>query len=203
MSVSKEQPDDKRSLAQRLLDAQQHRAWGLNALLREAAQALLDAKVSVAPSASGSMIPAGWRYRYKGDSGEQGEWKFVDSEEECNPLPSYEREPIYTASSSSTAPTFEAWFREWVGEETGIETFDSLRRQRMTYKDLVHAGWNGARSATKPMLQVGWAKLGMLAGAHYVQGVRNVFEGQNDYYSHALYVLDTMSGPSDGGATHG
>lgn len=45
---------------------------------------------------------------------------------------------------SSGGLSFDAWFKEWIGDECGVETFDSLRRQRMTYKDLVHAGWNAA-----------------------------------------------------------
>lgn len=42
-------------------------------------------------------------------------------------------------------------------------------------------------------LQVGWAKLGTVHGQRYIQGLRNLEEGQNDYYHHAVYVLETYA----------
>lgn len=41
--------------------------------------------------------------------------------------------------------------------------------------------------------QVGWAGLGTHAGELYVQRIRRVDEGQNDYYHHAVYVIDGSS----------
>lgn len=41
--------------------------------------------------------PIAWRYRLK-DSGMR--WKLADSEDECNHLPVYEREPLYAAPSA-------------------------------------------------------------------------------------------------------
>jgi hypothetical protein len=42
-------------------------------------------------------------------------------------------------------------------------------------------------------LQVGWAKLGTVHGQRYIQGLRNLSEGQNDYYREAVYVLETYA----------
>lgn len=44
-----------------------------------------------------SEKPVAWRYRYEGP-GVEMEWRYVDREEECNPLPSYKCEPLYAVS---------------------------------------------------------------------------------------------------------
>lgn len=44
------------------------------------------------------QTPVAWRYRYKGERGEEGDWKYVEKADDCNPLPEYEREPLYAIS---------------------------------------------------------------------------------------------------------
>jgi hypothetical protein len=49
------------------------------------------APASAKLSAVAEQEPVAWRYRYKPN----GAWKYVDKENECNPTPNYEREPLY------------------------------------------------------------------------------------------------------------
>jgi len=54
--------------------------------------ALQSIAVASEPRPSIAAKPVAWRYRLKGHD---LPWKFVDKENECNPLLSYEREPLY------------------------------------------------------------------------------------------------------------
>lgn len=51
-------------------------------------------------SESAPAQPVAWRYRY----GAGGEWKYVDREDECNPMESYTREPLYAQRSMTRNP---------------------------------------------------------------------------------------------------
>lgn len=46
--------------------------------------------------------PSAWRYRYVGDAGPL-EWRYTPVEEDCNPAPEYEREPLYSADALDQA----------------------------------------------------------------------------------------------------
>lgn len=49
------------------------------------------------PAPGAMSKPIAWRYKLKIGS----DWKLADSEEDCNQLPSYEREPLYAAPAAN------------------------------------------------------------------------------------------------------
>jgi hypothetical protein len=72
--------------------------WGFVAMFMEM---IGEVEKQAAPSAT--LTPAGWRYRYRAVEGcPAGVWRCVDREEECNTLPEYEREQVYSATMDGT-----------------------------------------------------------------------------------------------------
>ena len=45
--------------------------------------------------------PAAWRYRRRNIG---GDWRYADTEQQCNRTPNYEREPLYAAPSATSLP---------------------------------------------------------------------------------------------------
>lgn len=65
---------------------------------------------------------AAWRYRHK----EGGDWRYVPSEDDCNPDPAYEREPLFTARPSgwisveAVLPDLDVPVFLWDGEDVWV-----------------------------------------------------------------------------------
>jgi hypothetical protein len=64
----------------------------INELERQLRIARKDLAIAQSANAASEQEPVAWRYRLRGTS---MAWKYVDRADECNPLDSYEREPVY------------------------------------------------------------------------------------------------------------
>lgn len=98
--------------------------------------------------------PVAWRYRHHNGLAPSN-WRFVDSEDECNLAPNYQRQPLYTAPPAPVVPDdgraeFEEWFKFHHSDEHSIVT---LRRANGganyldPHVDLAWIAWKNSRAA--------------------------------------------------------
>lgn len=85
----------KEQLIERLLALQERYEWAL-AAVPEKKDTAVDLQITKIALASLEAEPVAWRYRHHNGLAPSN-WKVVDSEDECNVAPNYQRQALYTA----------------------------------------------------------------------------------------------------------
>lgn len=80
--------------------------------------------------------PVAWRYRHHNGLAPSN-WKVVDSEDECNVAPNYQRQALYTAPPAPVS----------VPDELSREEYKRRFMEEDNFDDTFRGGWNACRAA--------------------------------------------------------